>query len=1018
LDTAQFYRSIFPGQGQRVLAVFKNGLKQPPLHQFYETDEDLIEAAETYDGLGKNVYHACATYKTSANRKGENVEAVKSLWVDMDVGPTKPYAGQREAAAAIETFRVALGLPTPSLVASGGGIHAYFPFDKPITPEQWKRAAAMLARCLDHYGVKHDTSRTEDVASILRVPGTRNYKTDPARDVRLLRLGEAAPVSQIFARLKEYADAHDVLVLEPSKPKAGPSLNADLIAPKDYPPSEGPLIAEKCGVIQQVHESGGDCSYDIWWRALGVAKHTTEPEPVAIHWTRNRESTGHDKADWAKEMANWNAGPTKCAEFAKHSLACSSCSFNGKITSPIQLGVPELPPIDLTPRADPEPILTWGFKEQWLLDRINQELGVGITDGAMTYGKRDANGVTEHKVINRRYWQVINRVRTPDGIWQLEIGYERYGKMQTFLLDSSSVSAPDKLKATFSAYECHIESSTLGLVVTQDILKWEQRMFHDYKLEVATYPTLGWATETGTPTSPITGEFIIGNEKLAPKQLPSEVLLSDRVDPKFVVDFRTSGTTEEWIALIDRVYNRPGAEAYQFVIASMFAAPLVRLAGGGGEWHGIPIGLTGDSGAAKTTTALVAMSLYGPPSLLRFNGNSSKEGGQGDTPAALAIKMGSLNNLPFVIDEVTSVESERLAAVMFMLSAGRQKDRAESSGKKLVENNHRWDTISLITGNDGLHERLRELRRQNTQDATMLRCFEVPVFRSELDRVFKDVHRTVVDDDLLKEQYGCAGRKWLQFVVDNRAEITATLTAQRKKFEISADDMSDIRFYKDLLITVQVAAVYAKREGFLDFDLKAMMGWARKRLIDLRDHVHQRDWEGTISDFVASLHGRTIVTSRMATGRGRRAGNPEMPRDVLHAGKTPVARKATDDKVFLVTANAVKEWCRENRVGYGQFLQEMAARGYLKITPGVPIEEPRLVNLGSGTTVTRPQAPCFEMDYNMVSVHQDGDDGDIEGIDNVISIADHQPVTPTVTLTLQPDGASLSGSTPPLVTAP
>jgi hypothetical protein len=997
LDTAQFYREIFPDRGQRVLAVFKNGLKQPPLHQFYDSNDDLIEAAATYDRLGKNVYHACATYKTSANRKGENVEAAKSLWVDLDVGPTKPYATQREAADAIAKFHDELGLPRPALVTSGGGIHAYFPFDKAIEADQWKRLAAILARCLDHFGVKHDSSRTEDIASILRVPGTRNYKTDPARDVTLKCLGEPLPAARIYGKLKEYADANNVLVLTaPSKSK-GPSLNADLSAPKDYAPSEGPRIAEKCGVLKQVNDSGGDCSYEIWWRALGVAKHTTEPEPMAIAWTRNREQTGHDKADWAKEMGNWNAGPTKCQEFAKHSPACATCPHNGKITSPIQLGVPDTPPLNLAPPPEPAPVhTTWGFKDEWIVERVRAALGLGIDNsGRLVTATKDSQGTVTFLPINRRYWQVINRVRNSEGIWQLEIGYERYGKMHTFLLDSSAVTAPEKLKAAFSAHECHIEGNALAMRQTTEKLKFEQDLFHNYKLEVATYPTLGWATETGTPTSPITGEFVFGNQKYSPKKTPTEVLISDRVDPKFALDFRTSGTTKEWVALVDRVYNRKGAEAYQFCIAAMFAAPLVKLMGGG-EWHGIPIGLTGDSGAAKTSTSLVAMSVYGPPALLRFNGNSSKDGGQGDTPAALAIKMGSLNNLPFLIDEVTSVESERLASIMYSLSAGRQKDRAESSGRKLIENNHRWDTLSLITGNDGLHERLRELRRMNTQDATMLRCFEVPIYKADLKRVFHDVHRTVIDDDLLKCQYGCVGRDWIQFVVDNRGAITAVLEDQRKKFEITNDDMSDIRFYKDLLIAVQVATAFAIKEGYLRFDIKAMMRWARLRLAELRDHVTHRDWEGTISDFVASLHGRTIVTARMIIGRGRRAGNPELPREPLHPGKAPVARKALDDKVFLVTANALRDWCRENRVGYLTLLQEMHARGYLKLQPGQPIDEPRLINLGSGTTVSRPQAPCFELDYAMVTVHQAGDEDDSP--DNVISLADHQPVTASVTL--------------------
>lgn len=985
MDTENFYRSVLPGQGLRVLAVFKNGLKNAPTHQFFESDDDLIEAARSYDSLGKNVYHACASYSTATNRKGENAAAAKALWVDLDVGPTKPFASVRDAAEKIETFRVAVGLHAPHFVVSGNGLHAYFAFDSDVTIEQWTRTAAAFAACMDHAGVAHDSSRTEDIASILRVPGTRNYKSDPPSKVRLIRLGEEASIVDVFAKLRGYADKNNVIFAD-SKAKPKQKVTNDLIGERNFPPSVGSTVAEKCPTLAEVEQTGGDCSYEVWWRAIGVAKHTTQPEETAIHWTRNRAATGHDKHDALGALNAWDAGPTTCAEFSKHSKHCAGCKFNGKVTSPIRLGIPDEPPVVAEPRKTMEPVEPWTFKAEWILKLLAQyPLSVGFNGSKMTMTVKNDDGTNTQIPICSRYWQVMKRVRSTDGVWQLEIAYEEYGGTRTFMLDSAAVTSPDVLRKAFSARELHIESTTRAMQRTQDVLKWEQDMLHNYKLEVTTYPTLGWATESGTPTSPITGEFVIGKEKLAPRTPPTEVILSDRVDPKFVHDFRTAGTTPEWVALVDRVYNRPGAEAYQFVISAMFAAPLIKLAGGG-EWHGIPIGLTGDSGAAKTSTALVAMSVYGPPSLLRFNGNASKDGGQGDTPAALAIKMGSLNNLPFVIDEVTSVESDRLAAVMFMLSAGRQKDRAESSGKKLVENNHRWDTISLITGNDSLHERLRELRRQNTQDATMLRCFEVPIYKAELKRVFNDIHRTTIDDDLLKSQYGCVGREWLQYVVDNRAKIAEVLSEQRRKFEITSDDMSDIRFYKDLLVTVQVASVFAKQCGFIHWDLKAMMTWARSRLLELRDSVNQRDWEGTISDFVGSLYGRTIVTSKMSLGRGRRASVLEMPREPLSSAKTPCARKAVDDRLFVVTANSVREWCKENRVAYIPFLQEMHQRGYLKPIEGKPLEHPRLINIGSGTTVTRPQAPCFEFDYNMISVHQEGN-GE-ESPENVFPISD------------------------------
>lgn len=320
-----FYTSVLPSIGVRTLAVFKNGLKKAPEHFFYDSVEDMLEGAQTWDELGKNVYHACATYEQPTNRKGDNVKAVKSLWVDLDVGDKKPYASKKDAAAHFEQFRVALGLPKSWVVSSGNGVHQYIAFTLPILPTQWDRLAAMFAACMDHYGVKHDTSRTQDKASILRVPGTHNFKATTT-DVTLKRDGEEVPASEIWKKLKAYADANGIMVdAAPTKGKPKAKVTNDIIGNKEYPPSHAEKIITKCAVLNEVAETGGDVPYDVWWRAMGVAKHCVDPEIVAANWTRNREATGHEKTDWQGTMNSWTVGPTTCEEFSKHSDKCQAC---------------------------------------------------------------------------------------------------------------------------------------------------------------------------------------------------------------------------------------------------------------------------------------------------------------------------------------------------------------------------------------------------------------------------------------------------------------------------------------------------------------------------------------------------------------------------------------------------------------------------------------------------------------------------------------------------------------------
>ena len=321
-----FYNSVLPPVGLRALAVFKDGLNRAPAHYFSDTDADLLTVADSWDAKGINVYHGCATYSTDANRKGGNVQAIKSLFADLDVGPKKPYATQKEAVVAYEKFRLEIGLPAGYIVSSGNGVHVYHSFINAITPEQWDRLAALFAQCMDHFGVKHDSSRTEDKASILRIPGTSNYKAQTPKAVTIKRVGVEAPVSEIWQALKAYADSEGLIVGASKGTKKVHGTN-DIIGNRQvYPPSYPEHILPKCAVLREVADTGGNVPYEIWWRAMGVAKFLEDGEAVAAHWTRNRASTGHGKTDYQGVMDAWTVGPTTCNQFEKHCDQCKGCT--------------------------------------------------------------------------------------------------------------------------------------------------------------------------------------------------------------------------------------------------------------------------------------------------------------------------------------------------------------------------------------------------------------------------------------------------------------------------------------------------------------------------------------------------------------------------------------------------------------------------------------------------------------------------------------------------------------------
>jgi hypothetical protein len=132
---------------------------------------DAADAASTIVRIGEStdVYVGCAVRVRRRGRR-EDIAPTALLWADCD-GP--------EAFAALLAFTPAAS----AIIASGGAdrAHAYWALTSPLGVEQLERCNRRLAAALGA------DARCADAARVLRVPGTRNFKTRPPRPVELLR---------------------------------------------------------------------------------------------------------------------------------------------------------------------------------------------------------------------------------------------------------------------------------------------------------------------------------------------------------------------------------------------------------------------------------------------------------------------------------------------------------------------------------------------------------------------------------------------------------------------------------------------------------------------------------------------------------------------------------------------------------------------------------------------------------------------------------------------------------------
>ncbi len=276
-------------------------------HQFATTDRrvqpsrfnhhmvtDLAESmssAINWSESGQDCYFACAEYKTPENRKADNVAGAWALWMDIDCGVGKQAEGKgyetiNQALQALTEFCLTINLPSPTyMVKSGGGLHVYWILDTRLEAEDWKQTARQLKELHIKLRFQADITRTADIASILRLPGTLNHKFDPPR---LVTLSHTATIPSLLETNLVTAAIRSAYkkFMEPSVLPNIPDMTA-------RPQITLDRLRHTLDAICP------DCGYEEWVRAL-MAIHTetggsNEGLSLAIEWSAKGKKFSGDQ---------------------------------------------------------------------------------------------------------------------------------------------------------------------------------------------------------------------------------------------------------------------------------------------------------------------------------------------------------------------------------------------------------------------------------------------------------------------------------------------------------------------------------------------------------------------------------------------------------------------------------------------------------------------------------------------------------------------------------------------------
>lgn len=870
--------------GQRVVLYKRGGQKKGGHNEFFADSVSAYNFIREKNAAGFDVWFGLALFGEEPKRTQTNAKSVKSFWLDIDVGDNKPYASINDAAASLAGFCDSLSLPLPTLVASGTGLHAHWITDARIDKDRWETSAKALKHACTRLGLRAGPERTADIASVLRIPGTKHLK-DPTqpRDVHLV--GTIQPAVSLIAF--EAAVARFIQV--DNKRAANKVFETNLPSL----PSDANKIAEECAVMREVRDTRGCVAEPVWYGALQVLAHCIDGETLAHEWSNGYEGYNEEATQEKFERAS-EFGPTLCTRFAEFEPdKCAACSHRGRVATPLQLGTTFTPvKIALRPLPDRDDVLP-ATVESEATESLEESSPQFITPPHYEVGEQ---GVYYHDpdaeklvpILDIPIW--VSRLTDSVHECDMEARIEWVTRIGTHRASTMRVDALMEMRETgkWLASRGIVGFSPRNLEAVKNYL-WACVQVYQHKNSIETvYEHFGWSRDG----------FVLGSTLLnGVSEQPAH--LAPRIPTKMRKYLVTKGDINAW-AEATKTLNNPKYMPQQFALTAALGSVLFSLMG----VQGAVLSLAGDSGVGKTTIGLFGLSAFGDPRALEISPQS--------TERAFHELWYVANNLPVLINEAATLDLFKLSSLIYAAANGQARSVLTRNSE--LRESDGWQLLSIFTSNS----HLLSLDEKWLNEANRRRILELTLTKPEheMDRQTALVlHRTMAD------HYGVAGRTFIQFVVANRAQITKDLRSMYEAYA-KGDIPAEHRFSLWVIAASRIAGLIAEQIGILKFDTEAACKWAtdviraqaravqtnEEKLDDiLADYIS--DNQGAFTRYNAKLRNYTVDLVRNSCA-GKYTSEP----DGTWSLAIPVSKFAEFAREKNLDKQNIAHWLNERNV--------------------------------------------------------------------------------------------------------
>lgn len=827
LSTKDFLELVWPAEGPYCLAtpwVNQAGAEVFAHRAFDDVDDAIAAAQGMCFGEKKHVFFCVHTLvvaramnpksgKFKTYRTHENMKKGKAFFFDLDVGDyekgkPRKFKTQQDAWNGLDQFLFRTCLPNPYVVSSGGGLHVYWIVDEPLPSVEWRRQADKLRHIAECCGLTFDPMRTTDQSSVLRVPGTINYKPDVQRRVQVLRAGVTTPTDELIAQFDKLA-GETYQPLAPLVHQGGDNLMGGQFEGRLTPLDE---VFEVCEIMREFRDNKGVVSEPHYYGALGLGMWAEDGEALM-----HEIAAGDPRYDFDQtqtKMEQWrDKGPPTCSKLnlSVGGDACQRCPNAGKGRNPLDIAnkVWAETAVQPTLQLKASPIKAPDVQI------CNVSLPFSYSNGGCFVTKQDPQNPMQSRQVRflpYKLFPIEQFKGTPT-----EPGFSRWA-VELPLEGQRIFTFPEGEFATSQSFMQALLN--VGIIVPDNgdltlVRKYMLHYLRDLQRHTqaqVTYDHLGWvyndddpALDTGEPVKFVLNAEVYNVGDAAPKPCAMSTH-TDFIKPII----KRRGNLQDQIALMD-FYNQDFYKPHQFMAMCSLGSVIFR---GTGE-HGLIVAAVGETGASKSTALYLAASLWGDYKKYVINGTP-----EGSTVKARDDMIMAFQNLPVCIDEITLFEQDDLRSLVMNVNQPLGKITMTSDRRQRKNRGGIKSNMLLVTSNGSLHQ-LINLNNTAGQAGTV-RVLEIfcekegiPHTKAQADR-FKH--------DLLKH-FGHIGPAFVSGIMGRLDRVDAKLRSEQERIDTRFGLRPEERFYSSGAASALTAGRYAQRMGLHPYDMDALEEW-------------------------------------------------------------------------------------------------------------------------------------------------------------------------------------------------